>query len=90
MFNELRQLRVAILDLYEGQPNEGMRCIREILNQFSEIHNIDLALDEFEVRLTSKFQIFLTISISRAADPDRHLTAKILNGKINTSRSLTG
>jgi len=54
MFNELRQLRIAILDLYEGQPNEGMRCIREILNQFSEIHNIDLVLDEFEVRLTKQ------------------------------------
>jgi GMP synthase-like glutamine amidotransferase len=51
MFNELRQLRVAILDLYEGQANEGMRCIREILNQFSDINHIDLVVDEFEVRL---------------------------------------
>ncbi len=52
MFNELRQLKIAILDLYEGQANEGMRCVREILNQFSEINNIDLVLDEYEVRLT--------------------------------------
>jgi homoserine O-succinyltransferase/O-acetyltransferase len=54
MFNELRQLKVAILDLYEGHPNEGMRCIREILNQFSEIHHVDLILDEFEVRLSQQ------------------------------------
>ena len=54
MFNELRQLKIAILDLYEGQPNEGMRCIREILNQFSEINNIDLVLHEFEVRLSQQ------------------------------------
>ena len=54
MFNELRQLRIAILDLYEGQPNQGMRCIREILNQYSEINHTDLVLDEFEVRLSQQ------------------------------------
>ena len=54
MFNELRQLRVAILDLYEGQPNQGMRCIREILNQYSEFNHTDLVLDEFEVRLSQQ------------------------------------
>lgn len=45
------KIRIAILDLYEGQANEGMRCIREILNQFGEANNIDLEWDEFEVRL---------------------------------------
>ncbi len=54
MFNEIRQLRVAILDLYEGQPNQGMRCIREILHQFSEINHVDLVLDEFEVRINEQ------------------------------------
>jgi len=44
-------MRVAILDLYEGQENQGMRCIREILNQFAEIHHIDIIRDEYEVRL---------------------------------------
>lgn len=43
-------IRVAILDLYEGQPNEGMRCIRQILTDWSEFHNIELHFDEFEVR----------------------------------------
>ncbi len=45
------KLRIAILDLYEGVTNQGMRCIREILNQFSEINHIDLHYAEFEVRL---------------------------------------
>ncbi|HYC27496.1 MAG TPA: GMP synthase, partial [Chitinophagaceae bacterium] len=44
------KIRIAILDLYEGQANEGMRCIREILNQFGENNNLDLEWDEFEVR----------------------------------------
>lgn len=50
--NEKRTLKVAILDLYEGVENQGMRCIREILNQYAEINDIDLVRDEFEVRLT--------------------------------------
>ncbi len=44
------KLRVAILDLYEGVANQGMRCIREILNQFSERNQVDLHYAEFEVR----------------------------------------
>jgi len=43
--------KVAILDLYEGQANEGMRCIREIVNQFGEFNHLDLQLDEFDVRI---------------------------------------
>ena len=43
--------RIAILDMYEGFENQGMRCIREILNQYGELHGLDLYIDEFEVRL---------------------------------------
>jgi GMP synthase-like glutamine amidotransferase len=46
-----RKLKVAILDLNEGHANQGMRCIREILNQYGETNNMDLQWDEFEVRL---------------------------------------
>jgi len=45
-----KKVRVAILDLYDGFANQGMRCIREILNQFGDIHQIDLEWDEFDVR----------------------------------------
>ena len=47
-------LKVAILDMYEGATNQGMRCIREILNQSAEIHNRDLVKDEFDVRLKTE------------------------------------
>jgi homoserine O-succinyltransferase len=49
-FNNTEQIKVAILDLYEGHENQGMRCIREILNQFGEINNLDTSWDEFDVR----------------------------------------
>lgn len=43
-------LRIAILDLYEGEPNQGMRCIRQIINEWSEFHSIETSFDEFDVR----------------------------------------
>lgn len=47
---ESQTIRIAILDLYDGVVNQGMRCIREILNQFSEQSPFDITWDEFEVR----------------------------------------
>lgn len=32
----MSRLRLAILDLYNGIPNQGMRCIRQIAEQFSD------------------------------------------------------
>jgi homoserine O-succinyltransferase len=50
MYND-RKIRVAILDLYEGERNQGMRCLREILDKFGERNRIELDRDEFEVRI---------------------------------------
>ena len=49
-WSDKKAIRIAILDMYEGVANQGMRCLREILNQFSETNNISLEWDEFEVR----------------------------------------
>ena len=54
MFNDSKKIKVAILDLYEGQPNQGMRCIREILTTYSEINKLELVWDEFDVRLKNE------------------------------------
>ena len=32
----MEKLKLAILDLYDGTPNQGMRCIKEVVDQFSE------------------------------------------------------
>src|SRR6187402_3928072 len=50
IYQENEPMKVAILDMYEGADNQGMRCIREILNQFAELNNRDLIRDEFDVR----------------------------------------
>jgi GMP synthase-like glutamine amidotransferase len=49
-----KKIRVAILDLYEGAPNQGMRCIRDIVRSYCREHNFELTLDEFEVRLSKR------------------------------------
>ncbi len=43
--------RIAILDLNEGQPNQGMRCIREIITRWAEHNRAETHFDEFDVRL---------------------------------------
>lgn len=44
-------VKIAILDLYEGQANEGMRCIRQLLKDYAHHHDIEIKVEEFEVRL---------------------------------------
>lgn len=53
-WNEKRPLKVAILDLYEGKANQGMRCIRTILKEFGESSGMDLVVKEFDVRLKNE------------------------------------
>jgi homoserine O-succinyltransferase len=48
---EEKQIRIAILDLYDGADNQGMRCIREIINQWGEMNKYNVSWDEFEVRI---------------------------------------
>lgn len=43
-------IRIAILDMNDGKPNQGMRCLREIVNQWSDYHQLNVEWDEFDVR----------------------------------------
>jgi hypothetical protein len=45
-----RSLRIAILDLYEGEANQGMRCLREIIAIFGSTHQLNIQVNEFNVR----------------------------------------
>ena len=52
IYQQNQSLRVAVIDMYEGIDNQGMRCIRELLNQFAEMFSRDFVRDEFDVRRT--------------------------------------
>jgi homoserine O-succinyltransferase/O-acetyltransferase len=53
-WNERRSVKVAILDLYEGKANQGMRCIRTILKDWAENSDLELHSKEFDVRLKNE------------------------------------
>jgi len=49
--SENRPIRIAILDLYEGLANQGMRCIRQIIQDWALKQDLQVQCREFEVRL---------------------------------------
>lgn len=46
----MKKINVAILDMNEGMPNQGMRCIRDLLDNLKNNNAINLEWEEFEVR----------------------------------------
>ncbi len=46
----MMEYKVAVLDLNDGHVNQGMRCIKEILNQWSEANQYKIKVTEFDVR----------------------------------------
>lgn len=53
-WNEKQPVRIAILDLNDGKENQGMRCIREIVQSWQTENNLEVITDEFEVRLRNE------------------------------------
>jgi homoserine O-succinyltransferase len=55
-------IRIAILDMYDGEPNQGMRCIIDIINRFNHLVSFQI----FDVRGKSelpdikKFDIYIS------------------------------
>ena len=49
-WTEKRLVRIAVLDLYEGKANQGMRCIREIIASWAESNQLQAHCEEFDVR----------------------------------------
>ncbi len=43
-------MKIAILDLYEGEPNEGMRCIQQLVDEFKEEVSFPVSYEIFDVR----------------------------------------
>jgi len=43
-------MKIAILDLYDGESNEGMRCIHQLVDQFKNEVNFPVSYQVFDVR----------------------------------------
>ena len=46
----MEAIRIAILDMYDNAPNEGMRCIRQLLTRGAAENGVSFAVDTFNVR----------------------------------------
>jgi GMP synthase-like glutamine amidotransferase len=46
----MEAIRIAILDMYHNAPNEGMRCIRQLLNRGAAEAGLPFQVDTFNVR----------------------------------------
>lgn len=60
-----QRLRIAILDMYDNVPNEGMRCIKQQLKSFLAKENLDAHIQLFNVRAKEElpgldFDIYLS------------------------------
>jgi homoserine O-succinyltransferase len=63
--SEESQIRIAILDLYEGVPNEGMRGIRQLIEEFEADCHLMVKYQVFDVRLKAEvpdlnFDVFIS------------------------------
>ncbi|MDF7811854.1 GMP synthase [Hymenobacter sp. YC55] len=46
----MKSLKIAILDMYNNAPNEGMRCILQLVRRAQETSPVSLSFDVFNVR----------------------------------------
>ncbi|HEX8428031.1 type 1 glutamine amidotransferase [Hymenobacter sp.] len=46
----MKSLKIAILDMYNNAPNEGMRCILQLVRRTQETSPVSLSFDVFNVR----------------------------------------
>lgn len=44
-------IKIAILDMYKGEPNQGMRCIIDVISRFSPVVSFEI----FDIRVKNQF-----------------------------------
>jgi len=50
----MSKVKIAILDMYNNVPNEGMRCIRQLLKRTQAINQAEFIVDTFNVRANNE------------------------------------
>ncbi|WP_461789214.1 type 1 glutamine amidotransferase [Pedobacter sp.] len=48
--SDLNSIKIAVIDMNNGFPNQGMRGIHEILHRYKTHHQLDLVVDVFDIR----------------------------------------
>jgi hypothetical protein len=50
MSNNERKIKIAILDMYEGAANQGMRCLQQLIKEWGENNSLNVQPKVFDVR----------------------------------------
>jgi hypothetical protein len=63
-----KKITIALLDMYDGAPNQGMRCLIDIINRFSPLVSFDI-YDVGKCELPEINQYDIYISTGGPGDP---------------------
>ncbi|MBU1820960.1 MAG: GMP synthase [Bacteroidetes bacterium] len=85
----IRKIRIAILDMNNGVQNEGMRCIKKIVQEFGEHESLDLDTRIFDVRQHAEvpdlsFDIYISSGGPGTPSPEGHLWEKKFFGLLDS------
>ena len=91
MFNDdTPVIRFAILDLNDGHPNQGMRCIDEVVHRWAEEKDVAIIYDVFDVRQKNELpDMSYDIYIS-SGGPGDPLSTRFDDWDINWNKWLDG
>jgi GMP synthase-like glutamine amidotransferase len=55
-------IKIAVLDMYDGEPNQGMRCIIDIINRFNQMVSFQIfdVRGKNEIPDINKFDIYIS------------------------------
>jgi GMP synthase-like glutamine amidotransferase len=62
MFMTNKIIKIALLDMYNGEPNQGMRCIIDVVNRFSPVVSFQIfdVRGKCELPEINKFDIYIS------------------------------
>lgn len=57
-----KSIKIALLDMYNGEPNQGMRCIIDIINRFTPVVSFEIfdVRGKCELPKIDKFDIYIS------------------------------
>lgn len=85
---ENKQVRIAVLDLNAGFPNQGMRCIHDIAHRWATQKNHEIVYDVFDVRVKNELpDLSYNIYIS-SGGPGDPLSSRFDDWDINWNKWL--
>jgi hypothetical protein len=76
----MKKITIALLDMYDGAPNQGMRCLIDIINRFSPLVSFDIYdVRKCELPEINQYDIYISTEVRRSVSWRRAGTQNIMN-----------